>query len=125
MKQSELDNLLKDDSGIETEGALEGAIASADSLIDGYLKKVLTAVPISPVPESIKQTSYFIALYYLHDRIQYTDIPQRVKDNYDAALNFLKDVAGGKVDLGGADDADLDDTTGYWVDDNIFNREVF
>ena len=99
IRQSELDNLTKGDDGQPDDTKLTEAITSADDLINSYLRPVIATLPIDPVPPIIKQYSYYIASFYLQDNIQYGEIPQRVKDNYDAAINFLKDVASGKVDL--------------------------
>src|SRR5690554_4710795 len=71
---------------------LESAIETADSVIDSYLTNI-TSIPLADVPEMIRQLSYDIATFYLHDRIQYSDIPERVKDKYDAAIFLLKDIA--------------------------------
>jgi len=87
--------ILSDESGT----IIDAAIASADSLIDSYLKNVVAAVPLTIVPEIIKQCSYDIAIFYLHDRIQYSEIPQWVKDKYNAAIDFLTKIAKGIISL--------------------------
>lgn len=76
---------------------LINAINAADSLIDSYLRNQTSNLPLDPVPDIISQLSYDIAIFYLHDRIQYIDVPDRVRDKYDAAINYLKDVSSGKV----------------------------
>lgn len=84
---------------------LVSAIQSADSLINSYLKNVVVSVPIIPngtddkYPAAIRQCSYDLAIFYLHDRIQYSEIPQWVKDKYNAAIDFLTKIAKGIITL--------------------------
>ncbi len=126
IKEGELNLLLKDDAGDVQDDYLAEAVLSADSMIDGYLRNVVTAVPLDDPPKIIKQYSYFIALYFLHDRIQYNEIPQRVKDNYDAAINFMKDLAAGRATLEGIEDEEDEDAhIDYDVNENIFTRNTF
>lgn len=125
IKESELNTLLKDDAGVVQDDYLTEAVKSADNMIDGYLRSAVKTVPLNPVPDIIKQYSYFIATYFLHDRIQYNDIPDRVKDNYDAAINFLKDVAAGKASLEGVEEEDVDNFIDYDVNPNVFDRNTF
>lgn len=94
IKEEEL-NKLTDTYG----SILDAAVLSADSLINSYLKNIITALPLLTVPEIIKQCSYDIAIFYLHDRIQYSEIPQWVKDKYNAAIDFLTKVAKGTISL--------------------------
>ena len=56
-------------------------------------------------------------MYYLHERIQYVDIPQRIKDNYDVAVNWLKSVADGGVTLP-VEETDVN--TGVWFESEPF-----
>lgn len=94
IKAEEIEKLT--DSDIDV---LNSAISSADSLINTYLKNIAVTLPLSPVPEIIKQCSYDIAIFYLHDRIQYSEIPQWVKDKYNAAIDFLTKIAKGIITL--------------------------
>lgn len=125
IKESELDTLTVNDAGTPQESYLTDAIASADNMIDNYLRNVVNTLPLDPAPESIAQCSYYIASYYLHDRIQYNDIPERVKDNYDIAINLLKDIASGKASIEGVDEDDLDSQVDYDVNDILFKRDSF
>lgn len=117
IKESELYNLCKDSSGTPQMTYLDGAIATADEFIDSYLAKRIKTLPLNPVPQMVKQCSYFVAMYYLHERIQYQDIPQRIKDNYDVAVNWLKAVADGGVTLP-IEETDVD--TGVWFESSPF-----
>jgi phage gp36-like protein len=78
----------------------EAAIKEADSLIDGYLANASIDVPITTdVPLVIRRYSADIAIFNLHTRVQFDEIPGFVKDRYDAAINYLKDIASGRVNL--------------------------
>ena len=120
IKEDELNNLTE-----SNDENLNDAISAADSLIDGYLKKAVKTLPLDPVPEIIKQTSYQIALYFLHDRIQYDDIPERVKENYDNAISFLIDIASGKVVIHIVEDENLNPQIDFEADVNLFTRNSF
>ncbi len=120
INEEELNNLTESD-----EDNLNDAISSADSLIDGYLRKVVKILPLDPVPEIIKQTSYQIALYFLHDRIQYDDIPECVKENYDNAVSFLIDIASGKAVIHVVQDENLTAQIDFETDVNLFSRNSF
>ena len=86
---------------------LSQAILTADSFVNGYLKKAVITLPLETPPESIKQCSYNIAIFNLHDRIQYSDIPEWVKTKYDETMKFLKDISNGNADIGDAPEAIL------------------
>lgn len=101
---------------------LESAIETADSIIDSYITNV-TSIPMAVVPEMIKQLSYDIAMFSLHDRIQYSDIPDRVKDKYDAAIFLLKDIARGQANIPGLAKELKDEGINYEVNDGVFNRK--
>jgi len=120
IKEEELNNLTE-----TNDSNLNDAIGAADSLINGYLKKVVKTLPLNPVPEIIKLTSYQLALYYLHDRIQYSDIPERVKLNYDNAISFLIDVASGKANVHVVQDDNLNAQIEFDTDENVFTRNSF
>lgn len=101
---------------------LNSAIESADSLIDTYLNNVLSNPPLFDVegsgPVIIRQCSYDIAIFYLHDRIQYSEIPQWVKEKYNAAIDFLTKIAKGIISL----DIETENTESHFYrkpDDNI------
>lgn len=116
--EKELYNLLKDDAGTPQMTYLDNAISTADEFIDSYLSKRIKILPLTePVPKMVKQCSYFVAMYYLHERIQYVDIPQRIRDNYDVAVNWLKAVADGGVTLP-VEETDVD--TGVWFESEPF-----
>jgi phage gp36-like protein len=117
---SELDNLTgSDDSN------LDAAISSSDSLIDSYLTNAVETLPLNPVPDMIKQISYDIAVFYLHDRIQYVDIPDWIRDKYDAAINFLKDVSKGIANIPGLPADETSEAVQSTENTDVFHRGAF
>ena len=78
---------------------LTAAIEAADSLIDSYLRNKVNTLPLASPPEVIRQCSYNIAIYNLHDRPQYGKIPEWVQTKYADTISYLKDVAKGNVNL--------------------------
>lgn len=131
IKESELDNLVKDAAGAPDYDKLTQAVKEADTIINGYLKtggvKTLP-IPALKLPENIKVYSYYIATYILHGNIQYNEIPDRIKDDYDLALNWLKDFAQGKTDIMLEEEEagdEVDSQITYHVDENWMNRGTF
>ena len=126
IKKEELDNLMRDSEGNVQQSYLEQRIKSADDKIDSYLRKVLKTIPVpeAKVTETIRQCSYDIAIYYLHDRIQLGDIPERIKEKYDDAIAWLKSVARGDVETGITEAASATGIT-FLSNENIFNRNSF
>lgn len=120
INEEELTNLTGD-----KDENLEAAISSSDSLIDSYLTNAVEALPLDVVPDMIRQISYDIAIFYLHDRIQYKDIPDWVRDKYDAAINFLKDVAKGVANIPGLTADDISESVQYEENTDVFHRGVF
>lgn len=94
ISQKDYDNLTD-----STDANLVVAIESAESMVDSYLRSKIKQLPLESPPESIKSTTYSITLWHLHDRIQPNKIPEWVLDKYDAAINYLKDIANGKATL--------------------------
>lgn len=77
---------------------VQRACDDAGDLVDGYLRARHT-LPLSAVPRILVKLSAAIARFELHlggDR----QPTEQVKQDRDAAITFLKDVATGKADLG-------------------------
>lgn len=71
------------------------ALADADAKINGYVS-TRYSLPLSPVPADLERIACDIARYFLYeDRV--TD---QVKQRYDDAIAWLKDVARGTVSIG-------------------------
>lgn len=120
IKSTELNALIKDSTGEPQEEYLTEKIKAADDMIDSYLRTKVKALPIDPVPDMVKMCSYYMATYFLHDRIQNVDVPERVKNNYDVAINWLKDVASGRVSLD-ITAADSEGGVSYFTEPTIFS----
>lgn len=86
---------------------ITSAIASADAVIDGFLrnrKPIAYTVPLNPVPGIVSVWSRWIARYLLHkDRVNTAEATDPVVRDYKEALRFLQLTADGKFSLG-ADD---------------------
>ena len=76
---------------------IDGAIASADALIDGYCGKHFS-VPFSPTPAIIRDFSVIISIYKLFARRQ--GAPEDRRTRYKDTVDFLKGVAKGENTLG-------------------------
>ncbi|CAD7055433.1 hypothetical protein RHAB21_00717 [Pseudorhizobium halotolerans] len=75
---------------------VDRALSDASELIDGYLKKV-AKLPLSAVPGVLVKTSCDIARYYLHGKS--ADKDSAVTRAYNEAVNWLRDVSRGLVEL--------------------------
>lgn len=82
----------RDGDGLPDAGFVAAALDRADSLIDGYLAGRY-ALPVSPAPAVLTATACDLARYWLYDDAA----PDRVRQAYEDAVAWLKDVAAGKV----------------------------
>jgi phage gp36-like protein len=73
-------------------GAVDGALADADALIDGYLAGRYS-LPLSAIPANLPQTAAALARYTLLGEAA-TD---RARNDYKDAIAWLKDVQAGRV----------------------------
>ena len=67
------------------------ALARTDGLIDGYLAGRYV-LPLATVPKVLNTVACDIARYFLYEDAA----PERVRQAYDDALRWLRDVAAGK-----------------------------
>jgi phage gp36-like protein len=93
--------------GVPDADAVASALAAADGVIDAYLGGRY-ALPLSSVPDQIVTVAMEIAIYKLHAY----DCPPKLKDDHDAALRMLRDIADGRVklNLAGVEAAGTGDT---------------
>ena len=116
---------LTDDYGVGQvdDNKVTRAIADADATIDAYCQGRYE-IPLSPVPPKIRNLSVDLAIYHIYSRREEVT-PEIRKDRYREAMRFLKDVAGGKAQLGAATPAAK--TTGDSVEieqsDRMFTRD--
>lgn len=99
---------------------LDGAIADADAMIDGYLGGRYE-IPLSPVPRAITRVAADLARYYLYD----DQPPDTVAQRYEDAMKFLRSVARREVSLGvseGGEQASGADLATLQSDGRTFGR---
>lgn len=77
------------------------AISDADGLIDGYLRGRYS-VPLQTVPPLVRRLSVVLAIQGLFDRRAHVmgGIPEWVKDRMKIAMDELKALRKGELDLG-------------------------
>jgi phage gp36-like protein len=116
---------LTDDAGAGAvdDNIVARAIADADATIDAYCQGRYT-VPLSPVPDKIRQVSVDIAIYNLYSRRDDT-APETRKDRYKEAIRFLEKVAAGQIELGAATPAKTNTGNSVDISSNtrIFDRD--
>lgn len=79
---------------------IDDAIESADAEIDSYCG-VKYSVPFATVPTRVKSLSADMATYYLFKkRAALVGMPESIRQSYDDAIAFLKDVSRGTASLG-------------------------
>lgn len=127
IRKRELDKLTESSEGEPSSAdILTEAVATADSIIDGYLKSVVKILPLTEIPEAITDCSANIAIYILHSRIQYHDVPEFWKERYENCIAYLKDVSRGLANLESAiDEADQQDSLKTYSNRNVFNRNLY
>lgn len=74
-------------------GVIAAALARADSVIDGYLGGRYAVPLTAPYPPVIVATACDLARYWLYDNAA----TERVREGFEDALAWLKDVAASKV----------------------------
>jgi phage gp36-like protein len=72
------------------------ALDDADGEINGYLKSAGIVTPMASPPSVLVAKACFIARYYLYRR----GATDQVRQDYEDARAWLRDVAAGKVSLG-------------------------
>lgn len=100
----QLKKLTSEDGLSVVQSVVDAAIAEADSDVDSYGGRRYT-VPFNPVPAKVKQLSVAIAVYKLYEKKIGAIggvIPESVRDMYDDAIGFLKDVAKANAVIDGA-----------------------
>jgi len=73
---------------------IDGAIATAGSEIEGYIS-TRYRLPLPVVPELVRTWAVSLARYHLH----LNGAPEHVIRDWKAAMDALRDVAAGKVNL--------------------------
>jgi phage gp36-like protein len=103
------------------------AIEKADSYIDGYIGQKYSAPLSAPTP-LVTTLSTAIAIYFLYKRRVLIEVPQHIRDGYDDAIVFLKDVAKGLATLGidpaPTPSSGLGAATNKTTNDRVFTRNT-
>ncbi len=82
-------------TGVPDAAVIARALASADDVIDLFLRDRYT-LPLAEVPPVLADLAQAIAIWKLHPY----DAGQKLKDEYDAAMKMLRDIADGRGRLG-------------------------
>ena len=112
-----------DGDGAADSDVVQGAIDSADALMDSFLG-VRYDVPLDPVPESAKTCAVNLAVYFL--QLGRDSVTEDVREQYQADLEWLRQVAAGRTTLGAdAPPAENESAPGvrYESEERAFGRE--
>lgn len=96
MPQAELAALTAESGDIPDPEVVAEAITKAGAEIDSYLQ-VRYSLPLSSTPGLIKSLGVDLAIYHLYSRRSV--MPPVRRQNYEAAVAFLKAVAAGQAGL--------------------------
>lgn len=111
------------DQGIVNTSVTDKAIAGAGALIDSHLATRLS-VPVSPVPDIIKDLAVDIAIYKICSRR--SQAPEEIRTKYDDAVKYLEKAAAGKIAIPGAvsaPDSMSNDGVSMSTSTRIFSRD--
>lgn len=72
------------------------AIASADTLIESYLRGK-HQVPLTTALDRMRQLSIDFTIFFLYKRRREFDMPQSVDDDYMRNVSYLKSIAKGEI----------------------------
>ena len=75
-------------------GVVERQLINTDAVIDGYIAGKYR-LPLAEVPPIVRDLAEQIAIYKLHP----FDPPAKIKDDYEASMRQLRDIASGTVRL--------------------------
>ncbi len=97
----------EDAPGVLDEDLLALLLTESQSIVDGILGPAFT-VPFADgdVPPLVRTCTAWIWTYRIYRHREVMEIPQSVKDDYDMALQMLKDMVAGVLDTGGDEDED-------------------
>lgn len=116
---------LTDDEGIGAvnDDRVDKAIADSDATINSYCKRRYS-IPLSPVPDKIRQIAVDIDIYNLYSR-RSDVMPETRKDRYSEAIKFLEKVNAGKLDLDGAtlSQTNTDNSVSIEANTRVFTRD--
>lgn len=107
-------------TGEIVDAILDSAITTASGLIDGYVAGRYR-VPITPVPEIIKDCTAKITFFYLCGE-RYTDANRKA---YEDSVSILRDIGAGKahLDAAGVEPASSRAEARVEAPDRVFSRD--
>jgi phage gp36-like protein len=88
----------RDGDGVADAGVIEAALAAATAELDSYLSTKYPVPLAAPVPAVVRDKAVDIALYKLSQRPG--AMTDEIKDRYEKALAWMRDVSRGVVMLG-------------------------
>ena len=111
----------RDGAGTPSAGFVAAVLARADALIDSYLLGRY-ALPLDPTPTVLVATACDLARYWLYDDAA----PDRVRQSYEDAMSWLRDVAAGRVllQLPAASPEQSAGSPDYGAPDRVFSPET-
>lgn len=120
---------LTDDTDAQTavnQTNIDGAIAWAGEIIDGYLRGRVP-LPLDPVPQFIGDLAVDLALARLYGRRFNVEVPKSIQDKHDNAVKVLKEIQAGRLTLGVGEHNQpqpIGIKTNKTSDDRKFSRDV-
>lgn len=112
----------RDGDSLPDPGFLAAVLERADSFIDGYLAGRYALPLDAPYPPVIVATACDLARYWLYDDAA----PERVKEAFDAAVAWLKDISAGRALLqlpAATENADVG-SPDYTASDRVFSADT-
>lgn len=122
--EAELAQISTEDGEEADPAVVAEAIAQADGEIDSYLG-MRYQVPLAPTPARVKALSVELAIYHLYSRRSVA--PPVRRQQYEAAVAFLKQVAAGQAVITGADGeppGTLREFGEFTSADRVFSRDT-
>lgn len=96
IKEGNLTRLIEAEEGI-LEQSEDMAVATVrDALFQYYEVDTIFALTGNDRPKQVVRWIIVLSLYYLYERLPAAMMPQRIKDNYDEVMGWLKDIEDGK-----------------------------
>lgn len=106
---------------------VDKAIATAGSIIDGYLRGRYT-LPLDIVPDLIKTIAVDLSVFKLYERRREMDMPETLVNRYKNAVKLLEQIQKGLISLGIEDTASAAGGSGSYktnktAEDREFSKE--
>lgn len=94
---------LTSETGVTDDAVVTECISEADGEIDSYAGRQYI-VPMSPVPDRVRSLSIDISIFRVASRraLKLGGINESIRQLYEDAIAFLKDVASGRAVIDGA-----------------------